>query len=222
MAVNGVIAVVIAYLLGSIPGAYIITRIATGKDIRKLAGGNAGVRNVYREVGLKAAIPVAIIDVGKGAAAVLIADFVLAAPPFYVVVAALAAVAGHIWSVYLKFRGGNGLSVAIGVLSLVMTRELLIVLGIMLILTVITRNPILSLNIGLLSLPVSGWLLEKSWLAEVFSVSLLLMMLLHFLPTARAAIAEAGSMDKLLVELLRMDKSTTKPVKGKKSKVSAG
>ena len=222
MAVNGVIAVVIAYLLGSIPGAYIITRIATGKDIRKLAGGNAGVRNVYREVGLKAAIPVAIIDVGKGVAAVLIADFVLTAPPLYVVLAALAAVAGHIWSVYLKFRGGNGLSVAIGVLSLVMTRELLIVLGIMLILTVITRNPILSLNIGLLSLPVSGWLLEKSWLAEVFSVSLLLMMLLHFLPTARAAIAEAGSMDKLLVELLRMDKSTTKPVKGKKSKVSAG
>lgn len=222
MAVNGVIAVVIAYLLGSIPGAFIVTRIATGKDIRKLAGGNAGVRNVYREVGLKAAIPVAIIDVGKGVAAVLIADFVLAAPPLYVVLAALATVAGHIWSVYLKFAGGNGLSVAIGVLSLVMTRELLIILGIMLVLTVITRNPILSLNVGLLSLPVSSWFLEKSWLAEVFSVLLLLMMLLHFLPTARAALAEAGSMNKLLVDLFRIDKATGKQVKGKKSNVSAG
>ncbi|MFC1943501.1 glycerol-3-phosphate acyltransferase [Chloroflexota bacterium] len=63
---NGVIAVIIAYLLGSIPAAYIITRLRTGKDIRQLGGSNAGARNVFREVGLGAAIPVAIFDVGIG------------------------------------------------------------------------------------------------------------------------------------------------------------
>ena len=83
----GVFAVIIAYLVGSIPGAYIITRLMTGKDIRKLGGGNAGARNVYREVGLKAAIPVVIIDVGKGVAAVAIAKFVLEAPSLFVVLA---------------------------------------------------------------------------------------------------------------------------------------
>ena len=216
---NGVIAVVIAYLLGSFPAAYIITRLATGKDIRKLAGGNAGVRNVYREVGLRAAIPVAILDVGKGVVAVAIANWVLVAPPLFVVLAALAAVAGHIWSVYLRFSGGNGLSVTIGVLSLMMTRELLIVLAIMLVLTVITRNPILSLNIGLLSLPVSGWFLGKSWLDVIFPILLILMLLLNFLPTAKAALAQAGSKEKLLAELLRMDEATRKQKRGRSKKL---
>ncbi len=200
---NGVIAVIIAYLLGSIPAAYIITRLRIGKDIRQLGGGNVGARNVYREVGLGAAIPVAVFDVGKGAAAVAIAYWWLAAPPFFVMAAGLAAVAGHMWSIYLKFTGGNGLSATIGVLSVLMTRELVIVLGIMLVLTVITRNPVLSLNISLLSVPVSAWFLAKSWLLVVFSIILLLMMVLHFLPTARAAMVKAGSKENLLAELLR-------------------
>ena len=126
--------------------------------------------------------------------------------------AGLAAVAGHMWSIYLKFTGGNGLSATIGVLSLVMTRELLIILGIMLILTVITHNPVLSLNVSLLSLPISGWFLEKSWLAVIFSVLLLLMMALHFLPTAREALTKAGSRGKLVAELVRVDE----PSKAKK------
>ncbi|MBI4187609.1 MAG: glycerol-3-phosphate acyltransferase [Chloroflexi bacterium] len=203
MIIDGVIAVVVAYLLGSIPFAYIVTRLRTGKDIRKLGGGNAGARNVYREVGLWAAIPVAIGDVGKGAAAVAVAYWILQAPPLFVLAAGLAAVAGHIWSVYLKFSGGNGLSASIGVLSLLMTRELLIVLGIMLVLTVLTRNPVLSLNIGILSLPVSAWVLGKSELYIIFSILLILIMVLNFLPTAKAALAKAGSKENLFNELLR-------------------
>ncbi|MEK7353802.1 MAG: glycerol-3-phosphate acyltransferase [Chloroflexota bacterium] len=217
--VNGVIAVVIAYLLGSFPAAYLITRLATGKDIRKLGGGNAGARNVYREVGLRAAIPVAVLDIGKGAAAVAIAELVLVAPQPFLALAGLAAVAGHIWSIYLKFSGGDGISAAIGVLSLMMTRELAIVIGVMVVVTIITRNPILSLNVGFLSLPLSGWFLEKSWLAVIFSILLLLMMLLHFLPTAKAALAQAGSKEKLFAELLRMDGATRKQKRGKKSRL---
>lgn len=199
--VNGVIAVIIAYLLGSISSAYIITRLLTGRDIRQLGGGNAGARNVYREVGLKAAIPVAIFDVSKGAAAVAIAHWWLAVPPLFVMAAGLAAVAGHMWPVYLKFSGGNGLAATIGVLSLPMTRELVIILGIMLILTFTTRNPVLSLNISLLSLPISAWFLEKSGWPVIFSLVLLLMLVLNFLPTARAALARAGSRENLIAEL---------------------
>lgn len=204
---DGVIAIIIAYLLGSIPSAYIITRLATGKDIRKLGGGNVGARNVLREVGLGAAIPVAIFDVGKGAAAVFIAYWLLAAPPLFVLLAGLAAVAGHMWSIYLKFSGGNGLSATIGVLSLLMTRELVIVLGTMLVLTVITRNPVLSLNISLISLPLSAWFLEKSGLLVAFTILLILIMVFHFLPTARAALVKAGSRENLVAELLRKDKA---------------
>jgi acyl phosphate:glycerol-3-phosphate acyltransferase len=68
-----IIAIVTAYLIGSIPFAYIFTRLGTGKDIRQLGSGNGGAHNVFREVGLKIAIPVAFFDVSKGAAAVFIA-----------------------------------------------------------------------------------------------------------------------------------------------------
>ena len=111
--ITGFMVIVIGYLLGSINSAYIITRLLTGKDIRQLGGGNAGARNTLREVGLRAAIPVAIFDVGKGAASVAIAHWLLNIPLYepnlFVLLAGVAAVAGHMWSIYLKFTGGNGL-----------------------------------------------------------------------------------------------------------------
>ncbi len=205
--VNGVIAVIIAYLLGAIPAAYIVTRLVTGKDIRRLGGGNVGARNVFHEVGKRAGIVVGVFDVGKGVAAVVIAHRLLNAPPYFVLAAGVAVVAGHIWSVYLKFTGGNGLAASLGVLSMLMTRELLLALGLIVILLVITRNPILSVNISLLSVPVSGWFLGKSWMLVVFCVVLLLIMIVNFLPTARAALVEAGSRQNLAAELLRRNKA---------------
>jgi len=209
--VTGLIAVVIAYLLGSINSAYIVTRLVTGKDIRQLGGGNAGGRNVFREVGFLAAVPVVFFDVGKGAASVAIAHWLLGVPlyepHYFIFLAGLAAVAGHMWSVYIKFTGGNGLAAAVGVLAMLMPWALLIVFGIMGLLTLFTRNPVLSLNISLLSLPVSAWFLERSWLPVVFSIVLIVIMALNFIPTARAALSKAGNTQNLGAELLRRDKS---------------
>ena len=211
--VSGVIAVIVGYLLGSFPSAYLITRWLTGKDIRQLGGGNAGARNTYREVGLRAGIAVAVLDIAKGAAAVALAHWLLDAPlyggevQFFILLTALAAVAGHMWSVYLKFTGGNGLAATIGGLVIIMPWELLIVLGLMLILTAFTRNPVLSLNISLLSLPVSAWFLEVSWLAVGFTIVLLLVMIINFVPTARAAMAKAGNRGNLAADLLHRNKA---------------
>ena len=217
--INGIIAVIIAYLLGSVSAAYIVTRLATRKDIRRLGGGNAGARNVFREVGLGAAIAVAVFDVGKGAAAVAIAYWLLGAPPIllldappiflliFMLAAGLAAVVGHIWPIYLKFKGGNGLATCIGILSVLMTKELLIALAFTLVFIVLTRNPVLSVNISLLSLPVSAWFLGKSGLFVAFPIVLLLILMLHFLPTARTALALAGSKENLFAELMRSNKA---------------
>ena len=208
---TGIIAVIIAYLLGSINTAYIVTRLVTGKDIRELGGGNAGGRNVFREVGFLAAVPVAFFDIGKGVASVAIAHWLLGVPlyepHFFVFLAGIAAVAGHMWSLYLKFTGGNGLAAAIGVLAMVMPWALLIVIAIMLLITLFTRNPVLSLNIGLLSLPMSAWFLERTWLPVVFSVVLIVIMVLNFIPSARKALSKAGNTRNLQAELLRRDKS---------------
>ena len=84
-AVTGIIVVAIGYLLGSVPSAYIATRLATGKDIRQLGGGNVGGLNTYREAGVWPAITVGIVDVSKGAAA--IAYWLLGLPLVFVLLA---------------------------------------------------------------------------------------------------------------------------------------
>ncbi len=205
--ITGTIVIIIGYLLGSINSAYIVTRLVTGKDIRQLGGGNAGGRNVFREVGLAAAVPVGIFDIGKGAASVAIAHWLLEVPLYdihpFVLLAGIAAVAGHMWSIYLRFTGGNGLAATIGVLAMIMPWALLVVFIIMFILTPVTRNPVLSLNIGLLSMPVSAWFLEKSWMPVVFSTGIIIMLVLNFIPTAKAALEKAGNRNNLFAELLR-------------------
>ena len=208
---TGIIAIIIAYLLGSIPFAYIFTRLMTGRDIRQLGSGNVGGNNVYGQVGLKAAIPVAIFDVGKGTAAVAIAHWLLDVPMYepqiFILLSGIAAVAGHMWSIYLKFTGGNGLSATIGVLAFLLPWELLIVIALLLILTAITRNLVLSVNISLLSVPISAWFLEKEWMYVGFCLVLIVMLVLNFIPTAKAALVKAGTGKNLVDDLLRRDKS---------------
>ena len=208
--ITGIIAIIIAYLLGSIPAAYIVTRLATGKDIRRLGGGNVGAGNVFRELGVRAAIPVVIFDVGKGTAAVAIAHWLLQVPlrepQLFILLAGIAVVAGHMWSIYLRFTGGNGISATVGVLAVVMYWELLIVLVIMAVLTIIMRNFVLSVNIGLLSVPISSWFLEREWLYVGFCGILIVILMLNFFDTAKAALIKAGSKESLINELLWRDK----------------
>lgn len=178
--VNGVIAVIVAYLLGAIPAAYVITRLAKGQDIRRLGGGNVGARNVFREAGKVAGVAVLLFDVGKGVAAVAIARWLLDVPQPFLLASGLAVVVGHIWSIYLKFSGGNGLATALGVLSVLLGWELLIALAVTVVLTAITRDLILSVNISLLSVPLTAWFLEKSWPLVIFSIVLIVVMVLNF------------------------------------------
>jgi glycerol-3-phosphate acyltransferase PlsY len=194
--VTGVIAIVIGYLLGSIPSAYIATRLATGKDIRQLGGGNVGGLNVFREVGLWPALAVGITDLVKGATAVAIAYWLLALPPLFVLLAGLAVVIGHSWMLFLKFSGGKGMASAIGVLATVMPlygywQGLLIFFGIVIIPFIITRNVALAMGIGLVALPFITWLGIHSGIGTIMAVSLGLVVVIKFTPTARAALAKS-------------------------------
>jgi glycerol-3-phosphate acyltransferase PlsY len=199
--VSGVIAIVLGYLLGSIPTAYIATRVATGKDVRRLGGGNVGGLNVYREVGIIPAAVVGIVDVCKGAAAVAIAYWGLRLTDLtqpWVLAAAVAAVVGHNWMVWLKFSGGKGMGAAIGGLFVLLPLYhyplgLAFFFFFVLIPFIITRNVALSMGVGLLSLPFIAWLGMKSAPFIIFSVVLGLVILVKFIPTARLALARAGS-----------------------------
>ena len=105
--VTVIIVFIIGYFLGSIPTAYIATRLKTGKDIRKLGSGNVSGLNTFKEVGLVPSIIVTLVDIGKGAAVVAIAHWGLNLDKPYVLIAAVAAVIGHNWMVWLKFSGAS-------------------------------------------------------------------------------------------------------------------
>jgi glycerol-3-phosphate acyltransferase PlsY len=105
--------VVIGYLLGSISFAVLFVRAATGRDIRAEGSGNAGATNVLRAYGKKLAIVVALLDVAKGAAAVLLVRLVTA-DPVWAAAAGFAAILGHVFPVFYGFRGGKGVATAVG------------------------------------------------------------------------------------------------------------
>ena len=209
--VNGIIAVVLGYLLGSIPSAYIATRLAVGKDVRQLGGGNVGGLNVYREVGAIPAAVAAIADVCKGAAAVAIAFWLLDVSTPFVLAAALAAVVGHNWMVFLKFSGGKGMGSTIGGLFMLFPLYgyplgLAFFFGVVLIPFIITRNVALSMFVGLLSLPFIAWLGMESTPFLIYTIVLGLVILVKFIPTARPAVARARSVKGFIFDRGQRDR----------------
>jgi len=198
MIIKEIFAIIIGYLLGSIPSAYIVARLATGKDIRQMGGGNVGGLNVHREVGAWPAFAVGIVDLSKGTAAVAIAYWLLDLSPVFVLLAGLAAVIGHNWMVWLKFSGGKGMGVTIGAMAVLLPvygywPGLLIFFGVILIPYVITHNIAISMGLALVCLPFITWLGMKSGIGTTMAVILGLMIGIKFLPTARASWAKAES-----------------------------
>jgi glycerol-3-phosphate acyltransferase PlsY len=105
-----------AYLLGSIPFSYLIVKLTKGRDVRTVGSGNAGATNVMRAAGKAAGFAALLLDCGKGIAAVAGAR-ALGAPGVVVGGAAAAVVAGHVFPIFLGFRGGKGVATASGALG---------------------------------------------------------------------------------------------------------
>jgi len=108
-------AVVCGYLIGSVPFALLLTR-HWGTDLRHVGSGNLGAANVLRARGTKAGVLVATLDIAKGAASVAVARM-LTGDQVAVAMAGLAAVFGHIYPIWLRFRGGKGVATACGVFA---------------------------------------------------------------------------------------------------------
>jgi glycerol-3-phosphate acyltransferase PlsY len=114
-------AAVLAYLIGSVPSGYLVVRALTGQDLRKVGSGRTGGTNAMRAGGLGAGLVTGVLDVLKGAAAVCLTRFMLSGQiaqlsgfAWVEVAAAIAVVIGHIWSLYLGFRGGAGTGPNVG------------------------------------------------------------------------------------------------------------
>ncbi len=139
----------IAFLLGSFPSAYIVAKLNAKVDIRDEPDGKISAAAVYRRVGLPAFITVVVMDIGKAALAVLIAQWLKAAPQWVMLAGALA-VAGHQWSMFLRFQGGRGATAIGGVLVAVCTVPTLIGAAIAGVLAWRTKNSTYSFGVGMI------------------------------------------------------------------------
>ncbi len=109
------VALVAAYFIGAIPSAYLAVSWAKGQDIRSLGDGNAGAGNAARVLGARAGLLVGAVDIAKGAAAALLARFLIGSAEAWLI-AGMVAILGHIFPIYLRGRGGRGAAPAAGVL----------------------------------------------------------------------------------------------------------
>jgi len=166
---QGLAAIVIGYLLGSFPTAYIVARLRRGIDIRDVDVHNMGAGATIRQVGIGAGAAVAIIDIAKGSATVLIARALGVSEP-WVLAAAFAAVIGHNLPVYVGFRGGQGAATLIGIFLVLAPLATAVCFAIMAIALYITRQIFSILVIAAPFLPLFIWLFGGSLMVIIFSL----------------------------------------------------
>jgi len=154
-----IILVVVGYLLGSIPFGYLIVRRKIGADIRQTGSGGTGATNVSRRAGKAAGILTLLLDAAKGSVAVLIAKAV-AGDDWVIVAAAIAALAGHIFPLWLRFRGGKGVATGVGIFLVLAPLALLCAGVVFIAIVALTRYVSLGSIIAAILIPVFVWLLS--------------------------------------------------------------
>lgn len=168
--------IIVSYLLGSIPFGYLLVKIFRGEDIRQQGSGNIGATNVARSGAKGLGVLTLFLDALKGFVAVLHAHhgaehqlqhegFGLLHPNFapnLMAVAALAAVIGHVFPVWLKFKGGKGVATALGVFVLLFPKALVVSLVIFIIVVAISRYVSLGSILSAVALPIAACFLDDS------------------------------------------------------------
>jgi glycerol-3-phosphate acyltransferase PlsY len=163
---NLLFVVVLSYLVGSIPTSIILSKLLRGIDIRQHGSGNAGGTNVFRVLGWKWGVLTIILDAVKGAiVVVVVARLYLDNFPFsnitpfddftvVQIICGIAAVIGHVWTVFAGFRGGKGIATALGFLITLITIDMLLVLAVFTLTVTLSRYISLGSMMAAVSLPI--------------------------------------------------------------------
>jgi glycerol-3-phosphate acyltransferase PlsY len=190
MSVASLLIVVAAYLLGSVPTGYLLVRLFRHEDIRAVGSGNIGATNVLRSGGKGLGAATFILDVLKGAAAVwlgaMLASVLMPDMPYRdaQALAALSAVIGHMFPVWLRFRGGKGVATGFGVFLVAAPLAALAAITLFAIILLITRYVSLASIIAAASFPVFAWFFVQGdrppfFIAVQAAVSLLIIIKHH-------------------------------------------
>ncbi len=157
-----IVTAALSYLSGSIPFGYLLVRITTGEDVRTSGSGNIGATNVARKSPLLGMATLAL-DAAKGLAAVLFARMAFSGTQRHtlMVTAAFFAVLGHLFPVWLKFRGGKGVATTLGAFALLTPKTIVCLVGIFLLLAIAFRYASLGSIVSAAAFPLLAWALHE-------------------------------------------------------------
>jgi acyl phosphate:glycerol-3-phosphate acyltransferase len=155
-----ILSVLASYLVGAIPTSYLVSRYGAGIDLRQQGSGNLGATNLYRVLGWKYAVPVALFDIAKGAVPVLLFAPLVSRSELFALLCGVAAIVGHVFSVFVRFKGGKGVATAAGVMLGLTPIALGVAAAVWGILVLLTGYVSLASIAAAAVLPVAVYLLE--------------------------------------------------------------
>ncbi|MBK6913441.1 MAG: glycerol-3-phosphate 1-O-acyltransferase PlsY [Ignavibacteriales bacterium] len=178
--------IILSYLVGSIPTSIIVSKAVKGIDIREHGSGNAGGTNVMRVLGWKHGVFVIFLDVLKGVIAVIVIarlhygniPFENATPfddfTLVQIIAGIAAVIGHVWTVFAGFKGGKGIATALGMLLMIVTVDMLIAVGVFIVVVFISKYVSLGSILGAVAVPLALIIRENIFNVDIQGYNTLL------------------------------------------------
>lgn len=161
------LALAVCYALGGIPFALVIGKVFFHTDVREHGSGNLGATNAFRVLGPVGGGFVLFLDIAKGAVAVSIARVLIAvtgadrvfAPSWFLLLATFAVVAGHVFSPYLRFRGGKGVAAAAGALLVIMPLTLILLTALFVLVVSLSRRVSLGSVVAAVAFPFAAWMM---------------------------------------------------------------
>lgn len=200
-----------AYLLGSVPAAYLVAKWSRGIDIRQFGSGNVGAANVLAFASKWSSVLVIIFDLGKGMVPVYIAACLIDLPVYQQVIIGLAVIAGHNWPVFLRFSGGRGLLTTLGVVF-ILAPWLALVLAIGAFAWLPFKQLALGTTCAMVLLPTLSWFLskplgiEKSLPLTLGFVAMFLLLVIRRLTAPRTSFTASVPPGELIVNRLLFDR----------------
>jgi len=210
MTINFILLVLGAYLLGSVPAAYLAARWSRGIDIRQHGSTNVGASNVLATVSRRWAIPVIVFDLVKGMAVVYIAQLI-GLEVYQQVTIGIAAIVGHNWPVFLRFNGGRGLLTTVGVLF-VLAPWLALIMAAFAYAWAPFRQLALGTLCALILLPILSWFLseplgiERALPLTLGFSAMLLLVVIRRLTAPKTSLTASVSTPQLIINRLFFDR----------------
>lgn len=175
------LALLAAYLLGAVPTSFLAGRYVARVDLRQLGSRNLGATNVYRVLGWRYAVPVGLFDIGKGVVPVLVFPSRVGEAPWIPLAVGAAAIVGHVFSVFVKFRGGKGVATAAGVVLALAPLAVAICTLLWAALVYATGYVSLASMAGAVAFPLTAWFTTGAdpWIVGAGAVLMLFILFNH-------------------------------------------